>query len=327
MKNEDSTTRRTGGVGDHHMARHRQQDSAGGVVMSAPQIGVLLPPFGTNGVGSVQPYARHAEECGLESVWAGDQLIATRPVLDSTLVLATAAAVTSRIKIGFGVLILALRPTAWAAKQVATLQHLSGNRALLGVGVGGEMHGDASWRAAGVPFAERGKRTDAALQLLPSLVAGELTSIEGEPVRLAPPAAMPPVLIGGGQSGLRRAARFGYDWYPSMAALQEIAAGARHLASLSAERGQQAPGITVDASAGLGQVPASAIDEQVRGLIHYGLDENEARQVPITGSPANAVERFAELAEAGAGRIVVSLFGGDWFRQCEQLGEVARLLR
>lgn len=88
-----------------------------------------------DGVGGIASHARHAEDVGLESVWVGDHLIPLSPVLESTLVLATAAAATERVEIGFGVLILALRPVTWAAKQVATLQHLSGDRVLLGADV------------------------------------------------------------------------------------------------------------------------------------------------------------------------------------------------
>lgn len=140
-------------------------------------------------------------------------------------------------------------------------------------------------------------------------------------------APMPPVLIGGGQAGPRRAVRLGHDWHPPMSTPREISSGARRAADLAVEHGRRAPGITVGASAGLGEASASAIDEQVRGLMHYGLEESEARRAPITGSPRNAAERFAELGEAGAHGVVVGLFGGDWFRQCEQLGEAVRSLR
>ena len=71
-------------------------------------------------------------------------------MLDSTVVLATAAAVTERITIGYGVMLLALRPVAWAAKQISSLQYVSGERVVLGVGTGNPAHGDIGWRAAGV---------------------------------------------------------------------------------------------------------------------------------------------------------------------------------
>ncbi|MGH8986286.1 MAG: LLM class flavin-dependent oxidoreductase [Acidimicrobiia bacterium] len=155
--------------------------------MTSPvKVGVYLPQFSADGFGSIASHARHAEEVGLESVWVGDHLIPVSPILDSTLVAATAAGVTERVEVGFGVLILALRPVAWAAKQVATLQHLSGDRVLLGVGSGGDVHGDAGWRAVGVPYHERGRRTDAALDVLPSLVTGQPTVVDGEEVTLSP---------------------------------------------------------------------------------------------------------------------------------------------
>lgn len=83
-------------------------------------------------MGDVRESARFAEEIGLDSVWSTDHMIASGPMLDSSVVLATAAAVTERITVGFNVMLLALRPVAWAAKQVNTLQLVSGNRWFLG---------------------------------------------------------------------------------------------------------------------------------------------------------------------------------------------------
>jgi alkanesulfonate monooxygenase SsuD/methylene tetrahydromethanopterin reductase-like flavin-dependent oxidoreductase (luciferase family) len=128
-------------------------------------------------------------------VWSTDHLVASAPILDSTVVLATAAAVTDRITIGFGVMLLALRPVAWAAKQIATLQQVSGNRVVLGVGTGNP-DGDIGWRAAGVPFQDRGRRTDEALRVLPALVTGQPAVLgDGLEVTLTPGSPMPPVLV------------------------------------------------------------------------------------------------------------------------------------
>ena len=117
-------------------------------------------------------------------------MIASAPILDSTVVLATAAAVTGRVKIGFGVMLLALRPVAWAAKQISTLQYVSGERVLLGVGTGNPAHGDTGWRAAGRQLRRPGRRTDDALAVLPDLVAGARypsTAARRSPWRRAPP--------------------------------------------------------------------------------------------------------------------------------------------
>ncbi|WP_433262862.1 LLM class flavin-dependent oxidoreductase [Actinosynnema sp. CS-041913] len=277
-------------------------------------VGITLPGYGHD----IVAYAQHAEGLGLESLWHGDHLIPVNPFLDSTLVHATAAAVTTRIKLGFGVMVVALRQPAWTAKQIATLQHLSGDRVLLGVGSGGDAHGEAAWRAVDVPFADRGKRTDAVLEVLPGLVRGETVSLHGHDIALSPGAAMPPVLVGGGtNAALRRTARFGDHWYPAFVPRRAVAAGVRRLAELADEFGRPRPGVTVGVSVALGDVPASVIDQRVKGMTDYGMPEEQAREVLVTGTPAQAAERFAALAEAGADRIVAMPFTEDRFRQAE----------
>ncbi|MDX3102042.1 LLM class flavin-dependent oxidoreductase [Nonomuraea angiospora] len=288
------------------------------------KVGVNLPSFGVDETAGVREHARHAEELGLESIWVGDHLIPVRPFLDSTIVLATAAAVTERVKIGFGVMVLALRPVAWAAKQIASLQHLSGGRVLLGVGSGGSVHGDAAWRAVGIPYAERAQRTDAALEILPSLVEGKPTNVNGEVITLSPGATMPPVLIGAGP--MRRAARFADEWYPAFSTPAEIAEQTRQLAGLAAEYGRPAPRVTIGLSIGLGDLPASVIDAQARSLMEYGMTEEEARGGLVTGPPAAAAEQLAALAEVGVHRVIAMPFPADRLRQSELLAETNRLL-
>ncbi len=154
--------------------------------MATPKIGVFLPTMTFPGElpGDIRAAARHAEDLGLESVWVVDQLIAGTgvPLVDSVVALSTAAAVTTRVRLGFGVMIVPLHPVVLLAKQVGSLQYVSGNRVILGVGAGGDRH-DLSWRAAGVARRDRGKRTDAALRVLPGLLAGEWTRLEDGPDR------------------------------------------------------------------------------------------------------------------------------------------------
>lgn len=155
------------------------------------EIGVILPTSTPDPerpiLGDVREAARYAESVGLDSVWSTDHLVASAPLLDSSVVLATAAAVTERITVGYNVMLLALRPVAWAAKQVNTLQLVSNNRVVLGVGTGNPAHGDAGWRAAGVEYAERGRLTDEALAVLRDLIAGEPATVaEDVEVTLSP---------------------------------------------------------------------------------------------------------------------------------------------
>ncbi|TDD16880.1 LLM class flavin-dependent oxidoreductase [Kribbella turkmenica] len=194
------------------------------------EIGVILPTSspepGRAILGDVRASARFAEEIGLDSVWSTDHLIASAPMLDSSVVLATAAAVTERITVGFNVMLLALRPVAWAAKQVSTLQHVSGNRIVLGVGTGNPAHGDIGWRAAGVPYADRGRLTDKALAVLPELVAGKaVTLADGTEAAIAPGADVPPIVVAGnGKAAFRRAARYADGWATIALSPDEVAA-------------------------------------------------------------------------------------------------------
>ncbi|PXY21037.1 LLM class flavin-dependent oxidoreductase [Prauserella muralis] len=291
------------------------------------RVGVVLPSFGPEQAGDVAAHARHAEECGLESVWKGDHLIGAAPILDSTLVLTAAATATQRLRVGFGVLIPALRGAVWAAKQVATLQLLSGDRVLLGVGAGGSVHGEPAWRVVGVPFAERGRYTDAALEVLPGLIEGRTTVVGAEPVTLAPKATVPPVLVGGsGPVALRRAAWYADEWYPAFVPPAALEADLRRLTELADSFGRPAPGLSVSVSTGIGKLAGSAVESRVRGLAGYGFDEQWARAALALGDPAEVAERYAAYGDLGAGRIVAMPFGGDWFRQVELLGEVARQL-
>lgn len=199
--------------------------------MATPAIGVLLPTMSDrNGApGDVAAAARHAEDLGLESVWVVDQLVAGTgyPVLDSGIALAAAATATSRVGLAYGVLIVPLHPLAWLAKQVASLQQVSGGRLILGVGAGGDRH-SGSWAAGGVPRTGRGRRTDHALQVLPELLAGRPARLgqdtSSPAVTLSPLAPAPPVIVGGmSEAALQRAARYGDGWFPLPAPLPVIA--------------------------------------------------------------------------------------------------------
>ncbi|MFE7742645.1 LLM class flavin-dependent oxidoreductase [Nocardia sp. NPDC057455] len=251
------------------------------------EIGIILPTSTPDPaqpiLGDVRAAARLAEQGGLDSVWSADHLVASAPILDSTVVLATAAAATDRIRIGYGVLLLALRPVAWAAKQIATLQYVSGDRLILGVGTGNPAHGDAGWRAAGASFAERGRRTDEALRVLPGLVAGHATVLpDGTEITLTPGATMPPVLVAGdGERARRRAAAYAEGWIAIGLAPNRVRASVAELTTLAAEYGRPPLSVTIVA-------PSLATD------------------------PGQAAEQLAAYAEAGAARVVLAPSGAQW---------------
>lgn len=295
-------------------------------------IGVVLPTMTARdqSPGDVAAAARHAEGLGFESVWVVDQLIAGTgvPVLDSMMSLAAVAAATERVRLGLGVLVVPLRPLVWVAKQVASLQHISGDRVLLGVGAGGDRH-ERSWAATGVSRRDRGRLTDEAVRLLPDLIAGKPTRLGATEVQLSPPATVPPIIVGGmSDAAMRRAAAHGDGWY-LIAPPDQLSAQVARVNELAATHGRPAPAISAVAMVAIHGDPALPDHATiVRSLTDpdglFGFPADQAENAVVEGGPAVIAEHLSRLADNGAQRVVVSFVGGDWFRQAELLAEAAR---
>ena len=202
-------------------------------------VGVKIPNWGSlAGPDALVATAVAADQSNFDSVWVSDHVAMPRspladypyaasstppfdpttPFLESFVALAHVAAVTDRVQLGTGVLVLPLREPVLVAKQAASLDVLSRGRLLLGVGAG--------WLAdefalLGQPFDDRGARTDEGIDLLRRCWAQQDLSVGGRPT---PVAMMPspvrgtrlPVLVGGhSRAALRRAALIGDGWYGS----------------------------------------------------------------------------------------------------------------
>jgi probable F420-dependent oxidoreductase len=162
-------------------------------------------------------YAERAEALGFDSLWVWDHILLgvdpPFPIIDSLSLLAALAARTSRIKLGTGVLVLPLRNPVVLAKELASIERLSGGRLLLGLAAGWYKR---EFDAVGVPFRERGRIMERNLEILRRLWTEAEIDAEYPPhllrgANLAPkPARLPPTLIGGYVDRvLRRAARHG----------------------------------------------------------------------------------------------------------------------
>jgi probable F420-dependent oxidoreductase len=189
--------------------------------------------------------ARLAERAGFESLWAGEHVVLPDPrtpesrmapeerILDPVVMLTYLAAHTQRMRLGTGIIILPQRNPLVLAKELASLDELSGGRLLCGVGVG---YVEAEMRAIGVPFAERGVRTDEYLAAMRAIWTqprpayhGQFVSFEG--VQAHPQRNIPIIIGGHTPAAYRRAVLQGAGWYGfaldlpytarCMAALQE----------------------------------------------------------------------------------------------------------
>lgn len=149
-------------------------------------------------------YALKAEELGFDSVWVWDHIFLgvdpPFPVLDSLTLLTAVAARTTRIKLGTGVLVLPLRNPVVLAKELSSLELLSGGRLLLGMASGWYKR---EFDAVGVPFEQRGRIMDRNLEILRRLWTEDQVNGEYPPHRLRgsnmspKPPRLPVTLIGG----------------------------------------------------------------------------------------------------------------------------------
>lgn len=205
------------------------------------RIGFTLPQFGRRAhrANEVPRFARRAEELGAASLWVGDRLLAPvnptvgyagtdtipehfRAVLDPLALLAAAAAVTERVRLGGSVINAPWYPPALFARCLTTIDQLSGGRLLLGFGTGWSPE---EYQAAGVPMDERGRYLDECLDILeafwttnPVEYHGRFWTIPATYADLKPAQQpRPPVYLAGTTpAALRRIARRADGWLPAV---------------------------------------------------------------------------------------------------------------
>jgi probable F420-dependent oxidoreductase len=234
-------------------------------------------------------FATRAEELGYDSLWVGEHVVVPsprvapspvdpdEPMLDPIVALTHLAAHTRRIRLGTGVIVLPQRNPLVLAKQLASLDVLSGGRLDVGIGAG---YLEPELRTLGVPLDERGERTDEYLAAMRALWEGDPPEFAGKHVRFSGIDAHPrpvqrplPVVVGGYAPAVhRRAARHAEGWYGFM---------------LSPER----------------------LADQVAGLRKAAADGGRDRPIHITVTPDRRLdpETVAAYAEAGADRLVVAV--------------------
>jgi probable F420-dependent oxidoreductase len=282
--------------------------------------------------------ARRAEELGYHSLWTFQRLLSPpgpgwgevyRSVHDPLLPLAYAAAVTSRIRLGVAVVNLPFVAPVVLAKQLATLDILSGGRLDAGIGNGWS---DEEFVATGADKRRQGARADEFLTVLKKLLADEEITHEGEfyrtpDMRMDPKPVQrphPPILLGAGaRSALERAGRLCDGWVSSSRADPRTLGEAVVVVKAAAERAGRDPerlrfvcrgSVAVrpaPLSAGTGQrAPLTGTVDQIRadfdtlveqGITELFIDLNFDPQIGSPGAdPAESRQRAEEALTAFA---------------------------
>jgi probable F420-dependent oxidoreductase len=266
------------------------------------KIGIFV--FATSTTLDPAILAKHAEDLGFESFWVPEHPIipvnTTSPyrgspdgvipdaytrILDPFVALARASAVTSTIKLGTGICLVPERNPLLLAKEVATLDHLSGGRVIFGIGAGWLKE---ETEIMGGDFPHRWSQTRDAILAMKELWTKEAAEYHGThynfpPVRSFPKPAQkphPPVFLGGAaRNAFKRVVEWGDGWMPNRISVDDIRRGRTVLNELAAHAGRDPRSIEV---------------------LAFGFDNQfKSREV------------IQELEEAGANRVTL------WLNQTE----------
>ena len=270
-----------------------------------------------------------AEDVGLDSLWCGEHVAYTSPILDPFVRLSYAAAVSESLTLGTCVYLVPLRPAAAIAKQVVSIDHLSGGRFVFGAGVGGEFPGE--FDACGVPVRERGARLDEAIDVMRALWTGEPVSFRGrfvefEDVRMQPPPLAPggpPIWCGARKEpALRRIGRKADGWVSYVVTPQRYAQGLETIEAAARESNR-----TIERFDSAHLLFVRIDDSRDRALDdattilsrRYAMDfRRAAERYCALGHPDEVAATVNEFLRAGVRHVILDLLGG-WDESRPQL--------
>jgi probable F420-dependent oxidoreductase len=288
------------------------------------EVGVFLPISGRAASPEVlTAAARAAERLGYDAVWSADRVVTPwrietpypyaedgvfivppdRPFLDSMSCLGFLAGRTERVRLGISVLVLPYRhPLAWA-RLATTIDHLSEGRLILGVGVGWMRE---EFEALGVPYRERGRMTDEALEAVRTLLTDERCTYEGRHYRFRDVSFQPkarqerlPIWVGGeGRPARRRAGRFGDAWFPYFVLItaDELRSAHEDVRAAAREAGRDPDEVALTCCSAVEVTAAPVAQDPGR----------------LRGSPAQLLEALRAYERAGVAHVALQFTVPRW---------------
>lgn len=316
-----------------------------------PQFGIGIPT-GTEGLMYPIPFAKAtdnirlaqtAERLGYDSVWGNDHVSTQHYVRHEyaqapnyyapLLTLAAISAATQRIKLATALLVVPFRHPVVIAKEVATLDQLSGGRVLLGVGIGAYREEfEAMYGAAAAKKVNRGELLDEALEALDRLWTQDDASFSGkyftfESVQSYPKTVQHPVPIyigGNSPEGWRRCGRYGQGWLPAVLSPDEVAHGVGQIRGFLEVNGRGdavidvAPQLVVS----LGRTHEEAVRHFEASQVHKhlvslkkstlkGQQSGSFAERSLIGTPDEVLEQIHRYTAAGVTTFSAMLFADN----------------
>jgi probable F420-dependent oxidoreductase len=255
--------------------------------------------------------ARKADQLGFDSLWLYDhvtfparipetygKIVFTpeTPFLDPLATLSFLAAETKQIRLGTGILLAALRHPLLVAKSVSTLDHLSGGRAILGVGLGWIAE---EFEALGVPFRQRVGRLRESVEILRGIWANGKFGYQGRYYSFPEMTSFPMPLQEGGppiwfgafaEPALKRAAELGDGWFGAGGPVDKVIKRLSRVREFARERGKNHFALGVSAEPDI----SPEVAEQFRqaGATHINLTYTSGETSEIESQLESAARRL-----------------------------------
>jgi probable F420-dependent oxidoreductase len=282
------------------------------------QVGVTFPQaeIGTD-PEMIRDYAQAAEDLGYEHLLAYDHVLGADPsnregwrgythktMFHEPLTLFSyLAAITQRLELVSGVIVLPQRQSALVAKQAAEVDVLSSGRLRLGVGIGWNT---VEYEALGEDFHTRGARIEEQIEVMRLLWTREVVSFEGKYHRIDEAGINPlpvqrpiPVWMGArADVGLRRTARVADGWFPLGRPDDKMRQSVERLFGYVEEAGREPESVGIEARLDVGRVPQEEWKEQTEawrslGATHISVNTMNAR----LRSPQEHIETIGRYKE------------------------------
>lgn len=249
-------------------------------------VGLMGWPFPRREAAPLWEWVDFCEGSAVDSIWLADRVVAPTISLESMTFMGALAARTRRMKFGNSVLALPLRNPVVLAKEIATVDFISGGRMLPAVGIGTD--NAAEFEATGTDIKERAGRTDEAMALMRRLWTENEVTFQGkyykttkvtvEPKPVQKPA--PPIWIGGRtEAAFRRAGRLGDGWMASLVTPEEAGRGIEAIRRHAREAGRTVPEDHYGAI--VSYLFAKSREEAERTAAQYGIGARSRPEVPI----------------------------------------------